>query len=228
MIKLEDFDAVIFDFDGTLYENHGIAKKLIKTSPFDMLTMLAERKTRKQLKGVYCGSESSFLEIYSKTLSSKSILTAKNAEKWYKNRFMKLIIFVLEKYYYARPKVNELFENLKNAGKKVAVLSDYNNVAERMNALKISTEKVDQLYASEQLGGLKPATQIFEKLCKKLEVQPSRVLVVGDRADTDGQGAKSSNMLFIQIKTKKTQNLSDTDDYPVLLWEDFLNLWDFN
>ena len=218
---LQDFDGIIFDFDGTLYENHGIAKELIKLRPFDMFTMLAERKTRSLLRGLYFGSESEFRKAYIKTLSKRSILSKSQVEKWYFEVFMGSIVKILPVKFRARPRVNEIFEYLKSKGKKIVVLSDYNFVSQRMTALGISTKNTDFLHSSEELGGLKPAKEIFLKVSQELGLTPQRILVVGDRSDTDGLGAFNSQMKFIQIKTIKTKNPPKNGEFPLMTWEEF-------
>ncbi|MCR4742439.1 MAG: HAD family hydrolase [Treponema sp.] len=221
MNLIQDFDGIIFDFDGTLYDNHGIAKELIKARPFDMFTMLAERKTRAQLRGQYFGSESQYRKAYVNCLSKKSILPKSKVEKWYFEVFMGSLVKILPIKFKARPRINEIFDYLKSKGKKIVVLSDYNLVAQRMTALGISTKNVDFMHSSEDLGGLKPAKEIFLKVSQEMGLPPQRILVIGDREDTDGLGAFYSKMKFIQIKTVKTKNCPQNGEYPLMSWDEF-------
>ena len=48
---------VIFDLDGTLYNKRRLSLRMLLHAPFDMLKMLAERKTRASMKGLYIGAE---------------------------------------------------------------------------------------------------------------------------------------------------------------------------
>ena len=178
--------AVIFDFDGTLYDNSKVAKNLIKAKPLSMFRMLADRKARKALKGAYFETEEAFLLEYSKAVD----------RKWYENTYMPLMTKVLHDTCKARGGVNELFAELRALGIKIAILSDYPLVKERMAALNISDENVDLIKGSQELGGLKPAAALFEKVAQALGVEPQYTLVIGDRDDTDGQGARNAGMQY--------------------------------
>ena len=57
------------------------------------------------------------------------------------------------------------------------------------------------------------------EIAKNLAVKPEECLVVGDRDDTDGNGARKTNMEFIQIETHKTKVLEP--NHPVWSWDDF-------
>ena len=65
-----------------------------------------------------------------------------------------------------------------------------------MAALNISDENVDLIKGSQELGGLKPAAALFEKVAQALGVEPQYTLVIGDRDDTDGQGARNAGMQY--------------------------------
>ena len=68
----KNFDAIIFDFDGTLYDNYKIGKNLISSNFFDLPKIGADRKIRKELKGKFFGNEQAFFSEYYKLLSAKT------------------------------------------------------------------------------------------------------------------------------------------------------------
>ena len=78
MDLLQNKGAVIFDFDGTLYNKKNLALKLILSSPFQMLRMKAERTARKHFKGKYFGSGDEFFRAFYNELS---LLTNMSPEK---------------------------------------------------------------------------------------------------------------------------------------------------
>ena len=57
---------VVFDLDGTLYEKKGLARRMFFSALKDWKLMLAERKTRKLLRGEWYENEDRFYEIYFK------------------------------------------------------------------------------------------------------------------------------------------------------------------
>ena len=66
---LDNIKAIIFDFDGTLYDFKGLPKNLCLSSIPNMLKISAVQKTRKSLKGKDFPS----IEEYEKEFESENI-----------------------------------------------------------------------------------------------------------------------------------------------------------
>ena len=49
------------------------------------------------------------------------------------------------------------------------------------------------------LGGLKPYKECFDKVAAMLGLDNSEILIVGDRDDTDGEGARRAGMHFLLV-----------------------------
>lgn len=216
----KNIKAVIFDFDGTLYDNYKIAKNLIISHPFDLMKIKADRDIRKILKGKFFGDSQNFFNEYYKLLSEKTGLSIKAAETWYQNKYIESMIKILQKKYCCQPGASDLFNFLDNSGIKTAVFSDYNKVPQRMEAVGLSSKICSNLYSSVELGGLKPAAEPFLKIAGDLQVEPSQILVVGDRDDTDGQGARNCGMQFVQLKITGTKIKAEDVDHPLLSWKE--------
>ena len=117
-----------------------------------------------------------------------------------------------QKKFAAHPKIYEVFKALSEAGTKIALYSDYNLIKERALSCGIKQEALDLckcFYSSETLGCLKPAPRGFLQIAADLGAKPKECLVVGDRDDTDGQGARNAGMKFVQIKTKAQRPVWD-------------------
>ncbi len=224
-LENKEIAAVIFDFDGTLYDNTGIALKLVKARPFDMFKMNAERQARKLLKGTYFESEEKFLDQFFSVAAAKAKCSKEKFAAWYQGVYLPLMAKVLHQKFPARKNVDGLFETIKSKGIKLAILSDYSFVAQRMQAISISSENADIMKSSQELGGLKPAPQLFLKLADQLKITPEKILVVGDRDDTDGQGARNSGMKFVQIRKVSTKDAPAPDSHPLLFWEEFAQVF---
>lgn len=226
---LTKYCAVIFDFDGTLYDNKNIVRDLILKSPFDILKMNAERKVRHSMKGIFYGNSETYLaEKWNLICQNSHFKSANQAKTWYYDSFLKKMTNILKKKYSARNQVQEIFKKLKSQNIKLAVFSDYPLVKERMEAINLQVSDIDVIESSENLGGLKPAKESFEIIAKKLgftnKNQFNQILVVGDRNDTDGQGARNAGMDFIQIKTKKTKESQENLNHQILNWNEFAKL----
>lgn len=219
-----DFKAVIFDFDGTLYDNTGIARAMVLSNPLRFFFMKAERDARRRFKGRDFETPENFKkEFYG--AAAKSVPCGQEAfAHWYESRYLKRMEKVLaKKQFRAHQKIYEVFKALADSGKKIALYSDYNDIRERALACGISQEALDLchgFYSSETMGCLKPAPRGFLKIAADLNARPKECLVVGDRDDTDGFGARLTEMQFVQIKTKKPKDVLD-GAHPVMDWDDF-------
>lgn len=83
------------------------------------------------------------------------------------------------------------------AGGKIALVSDY-PVRVKMQALSAELE-VDAVVASGEFGGptrLKPAPDGYLAAASLVGSLPAACLVIGDRADADGQAAAAAGMAF--------------------------------
>lgn len=222
------FKAVIFDFDGTLYDNSGIGKSLVLSAPLDMFKIRADRIARKRLWGCDENSQEKFDEIFFERASKFAHISSQKYKKWYEERYQKIFLDMLKKKrFHARSNVDEVFSALCEAGLKIAIFSDYKNVRERMHAIGIREETMvlcAGFYSAPEFGCLKPSPRGFLQVAGNLGVAPKQCLVVGDRADTDGQGALHAGMSFIQIKahenSKKESKIQSPETEKPQIFED--------
>lgn len=89
-----------------------------------------------------------------------------------------------------RPGVLELIDYFHEAGLRQIVVSDYVS-SYKLHALGLDN-RFEASYAGESLGYLKPATELFRAVTNDLDVDPNRVLHIGDRKDRDGVAASSA------------------------------------
>lgn len=220
---MPEYDAFIFDFDGTLYDFRNIQLRMVMSSPLDALKFRAERSARETLKGVYFKEAGVFYKALGHLLCERGGFASDgDALEWYIDFYSKQMVKVLRESYSARELSQEVFQKLRERGKKVAIFSDYEAVGERMKAIGLDPGLVDFCFSAGELGGLKPASIPFLKIAEKLGAEPQKILVVGDRDDTDGEGSRKTNMNFLQIathKTKKTELFNSV--HRMLYWEDF-------
>ncbi|MBP5451451.1 MAG: HAD-IA family hydrolase, partial [Treponema sp.] len=59
-----------------------------------------------------------------------------------------------------------------------------------------------------RFGISKPAKRAFNQIADTLGVPAENCLVVGDRLDTDGEGARNSGMKFVQVSDKRQKKES--------------------
>lgn len=216
--------GVIFDFDGTLYDLKFFPLCCVLRHPKDAVKIRAERFARQQLKGREWDSsaamEAEFGAIMAKTVRG----TAESLSRWHVERFPQLIVDVLKSHFSARDGARELILALSGAGIKTAVFSDYSHTNARMSAIGLGQDVQDSLaglFSSTDFACFKPASKAFLTIAEIMHLSPEECLVVGDRDDTDGEGARRCGMSFIQIIGEKTK-LTNTNAASAMRWSDFV------
>jgi FMN phosphatase YigB (HAD superfamily) len=188
--------AIIFDLDGTLYDKSGLARRLIlKQLRRGRLGMLKrEREVRKELRGGHFESEEAFYSAFFARFERPEL-----ARRWYFEEYMPDMVAILRKHYRIAPWVETTMPGLRSKGCKIVVFSDYGCVREKLSAIGFNLAWADFVFDAPSLGGLKPCKESFENICREIRLRPSDCLMVGDREDTDGAGARSVGMPFKQI-----------------------------
>lgn len=180
---------VIFDLDGTLYDKKGLPFRLVLSQLGHLSLLRSERKVRRELAGRFFGSEDAFYEAFFGRLSALCNCSAEVAQQWYETSYMPAMVRILKKHYRVRKGWQEMIGRLRDKGIRIAVLSDYGCVKEKLEALGFDLALADGIYSCPSIGALKPAVETFLGVAARMNVQPEDCLAVGDREDTDGRGA---------------------------------------
>ena len=207
---------VIFDFDNTLYHGTLFALRLVLSNLRRALWAKAERKARKLLAGKdYANGTDLHAALFDEM--SKILGTEPKAIKdWYETKYLNSMVSILNKHYAARPLAKETIDKLLKSGIKVAVLSDYGLTDRRLEAIGLADDRIGK-WSTEDIGALKPAARTFAEVAQANRATPQETLVIGDRADTDGAGAKNAEMSCWLIDGKKAMNSMGIE---TLTWEE--------
>jgi FMN phosphatase YigB (HAD superfamily) len=225
---LRNIRALIFDFDGTLYDYALMPFRLIGAFPWDLSRIWAERRTRKKLAGSDFGSPEAYYDEFFSRMAALCRCPAPSARNWFFSSYMPRMIRVLKKYYRLRPGTADLFRFLdpgnpdsrreapaRNPLRGLAVYSDYPCLRERMAALGLMPGERVRLYGPESFGAQKPAPGPFLRIAQDLGVSPGETLVIGDRDDTDGAGALNAGMSFFRLDDGRSRSFFlDPDRKP--------------
>ena len=101
----------------------------------------------------------------------------------------------------ARRRLQDLRAALEAAharGLKLAVFSDY-EPGEKLNFLGLDRLPFAAILGADSLGALKPHPRGFEEVARRLAVDPSEVVHIGDREDLDVEGALSAGMRALRF-----------------------------
>ena len=221
MVKIDwsRVKAVIFDFDGTLYDKKNYPFHLIMANPLDIRNVGAERAVRKYMKDKDFETEEKFNNAFFELLAKRQKRSVEKTRSWYEVDYLGRFLKVLKKHYHAQPRVDELLEKLRDRDVKTAVFSDYQRTEERMEAVGLSPAAFNFCFSAPDMGALKPAPRLMWEILSQMEVEGSEVLVVGDRTDTDGVSALVVDAQFIQIVRKNPEEVST---HAVMLWDEFV------
>jgi len=200
---LNNIKGIIFDFDGTLFDNALIPFHLIAAWPFDMLRIWNERLIRKRFAGCDYSSSEEYYNAFFAALGKACFRSPQRMRNWHFNHYMPRMVRVLKKHYQFRPGARELFQQFDNPSSvwRVAVYSDYPFLKERMEALGLSPGSGILLFSPESFGAQKPAARPFRRIAAEMGAAPEEVLVIGDREETDGLGAFRAGMHFFCLET---------------------------
>lgn len=194
--------AIIFDLDGTLYDNSRLPFRLIIRSLGKLRILKSERTSRKILAGVHFNSPDEFYRKHFDTMSHICGKSPEKVEKWYHECYLPLMTHILTKKCTCKPNTVETLKKLRKNGIKTAVLSDYECVKERLMAVDIDPDLFDICIDAPTTGGLKPDKSSFLHIADMFGIEPDDVLVVGDRPDTDGEGARNAGMKLLLVNKK--------------------------
>ena len=190
---------VVFDLDGTLYVKQRMVWRMLKAAPSAWRMMLAERKTRRALRGKYFETKAAFDEAFFQLFAQLKGCSVKQAIEWYETFYMPLMVSVIGKWYKPVEWLLPFADECKKRAIRLVVLSDYGHTHEKLAALGIEKELFDWVVSAPELGGLKPAPQLMSKVVEYMKMTPDQCLIIGDREDTDGLLAKAAGARFFLV-----------------------------
>jgi HAD superfamily hydrolase (TIGR01549 family) len=198
--------AVLFDVDGTLYRQTPVRALMA----LELLTLptqgagLARRRWRalrayrrgqEELRQVHSVGSVAAAQIA--MAATESGLTVRAVE-----RLVHEWMFTRPLKYLRRcraPGLTDFLQLLDRTGVRAGVLSDY-PAHEKLCALGLAERFWPVLCSTDQeVGALKPHPRGFLEAARVWDVDPSTVLVVGDRPDVDAAGAAAAGMSCVLI-----------------------------
>jgi len=199
----QDIKGILFDLDGTLYRMKWFMKPLFAVMLFpDSLMLPRYMKIRKEFAGREMGNGERLLQAMAEKLSLQCSKDVQHTVSWIHNRFYKAFDSIMPLLRGSRPGINNTLAGLKKKGYKLAVVSDFAHISQRLAGLGIDHSLFDRLISSEEEGSLKPCHRCLATIADSWNIKPLEMVVIGDRSDTDGGAASNAGMHFIKIFEK--------------------------
>ncbi|NLD91962.1 MAG: HAD family hydrolase [Fibrobacter sp.] len=221
--ELDKVKGIIFDLDGTLYRMRWYMRPFLIIMLFPHIIRLPRfLKIRGRYAGVNLESSAALYQEVVKQLAPIEKKTEETLLHWIDKHFYRAFVDVMFFLRNSRPHLNKTLQMLKRHGIKLAVLSDYDRIPERLDKLKIDKSVFSTMTSSESFGALKPSPVPFKKIASDWNLDPSEVIVIGDREDTDGEGARRAGMHFIHIVENPVKSNKNS-----MLWKDAIKYLSF-
>ncbi len=208
----KDIRAVLFDLDGTLYrqtpmralmavELAALGFRRPTVAPAHWRALRAYRRAQEVLRETGGASASRQLEWAAHRAGIAQAELASLVDEWMVRRPLKYLRACLA------PGLLHLLDLLERRGIPMGVFSDYPADA-KLSALGLAGRFTVVLCAADPaVGAFKPDPRGFLVACDRLGAPPHEVLMVGDRADTDGAGARAAGMPCVIVGKDPFPNL---------------------
>jgi putative hydrolase of the HAD superfamily len=189
--------GVIFDLDGTLYVLPGIRLRLTWRLRRDLRLLRRFGAARRSLRGREFGDVAGLRGALGLELGRLAGVEPSLAATWYRERFLPELVRLLADRARARPGLESAIAGLRSRGVRLGVVSDHPRIDERLEAIGLAPDLFEDRVATEEHGVLKPSALAFSALAHKWGVEPSAIVVVGDRLDLDAASAGAAGMGFV-------------------------------
>lgn len=191
---LDGISAVAFDIDGTLYSSPQFYVRIIPYFLKNFAFYLKYNKVRKVLH--HTAPLPDFYEYQARLFSELTGLSVPESKK----KIQEIVYDGLIPYFKKIKTfkyVEESFKKIKEAGYKIAILSDF--PPEQKGDLWGLSSYCDVILGTERLGALKPSIFPFGILANELGLKPEQILYVGNSIKYDVRGSKNAGMLSAYI-----------------------------
>ena len=217
--SINEYKAILFDVDGTLYMQHGLrltmAKALAKyfllhpSHIKELLALIKYRRIREHWE-----------DIIHKHFDN---LTNQNNPKGLANMEMMQYQYTAQKLHMTSQQVQDtvhywmhfyplsilerykdkelclLLEQMREQGTVIAAYSDY-PASEKLKVLQIHTEYIF-CSSDDDINCMKPHPKAVQIILEKLKLSEKEVLMIGDRYSKDGLAAINSGMDYLILGT---------------------------
>ena len=189
-------DLVIFDMDGTLYDQRRLRARMLAALLRDAVarrsldTLLTLRSFRRCREALAEDPARNFLADQYSIPAAERGCTPEEVRglvaEWMEERPLSMLAAC------RRPGIQQLFQAIAGEGKRIAIFSDYPAVA-KLAALDLTADYIVAA-TDPDVGRPKPDPTGLEKLLRVSGVAADRAVLIGDRVERDWAVAARLNM----------------------------------
>jgi HAD superfamily hydrolase (TIGR01549 family) len=185
--------GVVFDLDGTLYDKRPLEWFMVRHLLLDLPRLLRYTGVRSGLAGADHGSGEAIARVTLERLADSP---------WIRERYEPTLIRGLRKASRLHAGAAELLAELRAAGLRLGLVSDYRGVPERLAALGLGGGCFDFVLVTEEVGAMKPARRMVDATLAGMQLSGEELVMVGDRDFTDQRFAEAAGMRFLGVRSK--------------------------
>ncbi len=197
-------DAVIFDVDGTLFDHKALRPAMTMALLRHLLTdrhgwrdLMVIRAFRRKRDRLALAEATEIRDRqFEATAAATGVLRPEVEKIIVRWLYREPLGFVPR---HAFPAAVAFVAALRARGIRIGVFSDY-PARGKLKALGLRVDVIRDAAAGD-IGRLKPHPDGFLRVAQLLGVPPSRCLIIGDRNDRDGEGARRGGFAFL-LKTR--------------------------
>jgi putative hydrolase of the HAD superfamily len=186
--------VVAFDVDGTLYPNSAVYIRALPFALRNLSAICAFSRVRKEIRKIRPLAD--FHRTQTKLFAARTGLAEDVAAKTIKKVFYGRWAAITRKTRLF-PHVRETFLRLKEAGLKLATLSDF-PLSRKLEVWNLEP-LFDYAKSCEEIGYLKPNPEPFQDLVNFFGAPPGEILYVGNNYAYDIIGAKNQGFMAAHI-----------------------------
>lgn len=193
--------GVVFDLDGTLYDKRPLEWFMVRHLLLDLPRLLRYTGVRSGLAGADHGSGEAIARVTLERLAD-SPDAQRRWQRWIRERYEPTLIRGLREASRLHAGAAELLAELRAAGLRLGLVSDYRGVPERLAALGLGGGCFDFVLVTEEVGAMKPARRMVEATLAGMQLSGEELVMVGDRDFTDQRFADAAGMRFLGVRSK--------------------------
>jgi phosphoglycolate phosphatase/putative hydrolase of the HAD superfamily len=112
------------------------------------------------------------------------------------------------------PAIDALFAALRDTGRTIAVFSDY-SIEDKLEALGLDADLCVSALDPD-VDRLKPNARGLERILERLDLPAAACVMIGDRDDRDGEAARRVGMPFLRKVWRGADEAGTVNDYAAL------------